>query len=228
MMKSEVAILEKLFIKSGEIIDVRRWDGGNMYEIDVQLPKVDFGKWSKVKSIKCRVGNLHYTDYTPAIWNSEEKTCTLYIDTSHSGQGSNWAKLQQEGNIVHYLKIEDEKHIPLGNHLVFLGDQTAIGHFCALKQLAAVQTQISGIITFNDQRTADAFLDNCAWLPLTTSIGYESLYEETENFLNKNRFNYDELVFYIVGNSEMVVRLRRSIKAHGISPVQIKSKGFWH
>jgi hypothetical protein len=87
-----ISTLEKIFIKSGKIVAVRGWNGGNVREIDVHLPDVSFEKWDEARSIKCRISALHYTDYTPAIWDVEEKICTLYIDTSHCGQGSVWAK----------------------------------------------------------------------------------------------------------------------------------------
>lgn len=125
---------------------------------------------------------MHYTDYTPARWDVAKKTCTLYIDTSHPGPGSLWAKRQVAGNDFHYLKIEAKKQAPVaGKHLVFLGDQTAVGHFCALQQLASKDTPISGFITFADGQTAHAFAQNCPWLPLQAVTSYEAIDQRTRS-----------------------------------------------
>jgi NADPH-dependent ferric siderophore reductase len=225
---SNISTVEKLFVKSGKITVVRKWKGNNMHEIDIHLPNVDFEKWDKAQSIKCRISALHYTDYTPAMWNFEEKICTLYIDTSHNGQGSMWAKNQMEGNEFYYLKIEAEKHFPIeGKRLVFLGDQTGTGHFCSLQQLATTNTPLCGFITFNDLQTADAFSENCPWLPLQAVSNYGTIYKQTEDWIIQHQSGKDNLVFYVVGSAELIVMLRRLLKNYGFDASQIKSKGFW-
>src|SRR5450432_2254412 len=228
--KKKISTLERIFVKSGKIVAVRGWNGGNVHEIDVHLPNVNFGKWDKAQSIKCRISALHYTDYTPAIWDVEEKICTLYIDTSHDGQGSVWAKNQVAGNDFHYSKIEAEKHFPIeGKHLVFLGDQTGIGHFCSLQQLVATKnTQISGFITFNDLQTADTFSENCSWLPLQAVSNYGAIYKQTEDWVIKHQAEKENFVFYVVGSTELIVTLRKFLRTYGFDGNQIKSKGFWH
>lgn len=227
--KETISTIEKLFVKSGEIMAVRVWDGGNLHEIDIHLPDVNFGKWDKVQSIKCRISVFHYTDYTPALWDVEEKICTLYIDTAHNGQGSIWAKKQLVGNPFYYAKIEDGKHFPIaGKHLIFIGDQTSIGHFCAIWQLANKNTEISGFIAFNDKRTADGFSTNCAWLPLGTISVPNDIYYRTKKWLNDDRSPKDNFVFYVVGNTELIVSIRRLLRTYNIGGSMIKSKGFWH
>lgn len=225
----KLSIIEKFFIRSGKITAVRSWDGGSIQEIDVHLPNADFKKWDKAQSIKCRISPSHYIDYTPSMWDAEKKSCTLYIDTSHNGEGSRWAQNQVPDNKFHYLKIEDVKHFPVeGRHLVFIGDQTGIGHFCALQQLAAKNTQISGFITFKDLGTAEAFAENCSWLPLKTFLSYSDICRQTEEWVIKNQAEKEQFIFYIVGNAELIVRLRKLLKAFGLEGSQIKSKGFWH
>jgi len=217
IQRSNLSAIESFFIKSGKITAVRKWKGNNMHEIDIHLPNVDFEKWNKAQSIKCRISALHYTDYTPAMWDANEKTCTLYIDTSHNGQGSIWAKNQVAGNDFHYLKIEDAKHFPIeGKHLVFWGDQTAIKN-----------VKISGIITFNEWQTADEFYENCTWLLLQAVSNNDDIYKETELWLKKHQSEKDNLVFYVVGGAKLVVTLRKLLKTYGIDGNQIKSKGFW-
>ena len=97
-MQENISTLEKLFVKSGAVFAVRHWNGGTLSEIDIHLPHLDFDQWETAQSIKCRISAMHYVDYTPAMWSNEEKICTLYIDTSHGGQGSIWIKRRHEGD----------------------------------------------------------------------------------------------------------------------------------
>ena len=225
----KISSLEKLFLKSGKIVSVRNWNGGYVYELHIHLPNADFENWDKAQCIKCRITALHYTDYTPAMWDTEKKICKLYIDTSHDGQGSVWAKSQVAGNKFYYSKIEAEKHFPVaGKNLVFLGDQTGIGHFCALQQLATANAQINGFIAFKDVQSADAFAENCSWLPLKAVFNYGALYKQTEDWIIQHRSEKENLIFYVVGGKELILTLRQLLKALGFDGSQIKSKGFWH
>ncbi len=227
--RRQISTVEKFFVKSGKVLAVRSWNGGNLHEIDIQLPNVDFEKWGKAQSIKCRISALHYTDYTPAMWDVEEKICTLYIDTSHNGQGSIWAKNQTMGNDFHYLKIEAEKHFPIaGKHLVFLGDQTSIGHFCAIQQLADKTAKISGFVSFKDLQTAEEFEKNCLWLPLRAISVQNDIYYQTEEWLIANQSEKEDFIFYVVGGAELVMGLRKILKNYGVDGSRIKLKGFWH
>lgn len=225
----KLSVLEKVFLKSGTIMAVRSWKGGDFYEIDIHLPNVNFGIWEQAHSIKCRISAWHYTDYTPSIWNIEKNTCTLYIDTSHFGQGSIWAKNQVAGNDFHYLKIEPVKHFPISDkQLVFLGDQTGIGHFYSLQQLAAKNTKISGVIAFQNLQMAAAFSRNCTRLPLQTVCDYNAMYNHIRDLVLKCQADRVSFAFYIVGGVELVVMLRKSLKDFGFDSKQIKTKGFWY
>ena len=133
------------------------------------------------------------------------------------------------GNDFHYLKIEAVKHFPYeGKHLIFLGDQTGIGHFCFLQQLTTKNTQISGFITLNDLQTADVFSENCSWLPLEAVSNNDAIYKQTEDFLIKHQAEKENFVFYVVGSAELIVTLRKLLTTYGFEGSQIKSKGFWH
>lgn len=223
-----ISAIEKVFVKTGQVLSTRAWSGGNMHELHLHLPDVDFNTWTKTQSIKCRISSLHYTDYTPAMWDAAEKTCTLYIDTSHTGKGSEWAKRQKQGAALYYLNIEEESHCPvLGKHHIFLGDQTAIGHFCAIQQLAPSAIGISGCVVFNDPETASGLTENCPWLCLKCVTDYKTIYDYLQQValqINSAKENY---VFYVVGNAQLIVTVRKLLKANGIDGGRIKSKGFW-
>ena len=220
--------VEHLFVKTGAITAVRQWHSGRICEIDLHLPEVAFEAWKETQSIKCRIYALHYTSYTPSMWDVNDKICTLYIDTSHNGAGSNWAKSQLAGNSFYYLKTAAEKHYPVeGKKLFFLGDQTGLGHFCALQQLAAAGTEIKGFITFNDAKAAGEFLAYCPWLPLKAISDHTAIIQETKDWLTKNQSEKEDFAFYITGNATLIVKLRKLVKSYGIPGNLIKSKGFW-
>jgi len=220
--------IDKIFFKRGKILSVRKWNSNNIHELDIYLPNVSFENWTFTQSIKCRTSTFHFTDYTPSIWDANEKTCTLYIDTSHKGLGAIWAKNQEEGNYFQYVKIESEKHYPIPNkQLVLIGDSTAIGHFNALNQLAPKNTRSNGFIVFNNHYTANEFPSNCPWLPLQPFSNYNTLFEKIEERLSKKQFENNDSIFYVVGKVELVVEVRRLLKNYGVLPEQIKLKGFW-
>ena len=228
MTTSGISTIEKVFVKTGRITSVRAWDGGKLHELHLHLPDVHFDEWNRTQSIKCRISSLHYSDYSPAMWDEDEKTCTLYIDTSHAGKGSVWTRAQRRGDYFYYLKIEPESHFPVSEkRLVFLGDQTAIGHFCALQQLAGDAPSIKGYLVVNDLRTANSLRENCPWLPLQPVVGYQSLLDYTTALVTEHPSEQSSDVFYVVGNAQLVVAIRRLLKANGIEGRFIKSKGFW-
>lgn len=226
--RNKLSLVEKFFIYTGEIIAVRRWNSGNMYEIEVHLPDVDFTKWDKTMSLKCRISSFHYVDYTPSRWDCETRICNLYIDTSHGGRGSNWAMNQVEGSPFYYAKIESEKHNPeKGKDMVFIGDQTGVGHFSALYQLAEGNTLISGVLTFPDVYTAEECNLKCPWLTVETFSSINDANSRIEQWLCDHSMQLQHASFYIVGNAGLVVKARRVLKNLGIQGLQIRSKGFW-
>lgn len=226
--EKRISVFEKILTKTATIAHVRTWNCGNICEVDIHLPNVDFSKWNKTPAIKCRTSTMHFTDYTPSMWDNDEQICTLYVDISHNGQGSKWAKEIKENDTLHYLHIDFENHYPIeSKELIFLGDQTAIGHFCALQQLASPNAKINGYICFNEQQTAKDFTENCPWLPLETLRGFDEINQKTAQLVQELE-DKENCIFYIVGYAKMVVSLRKYLKSKGIAGEQIKSKGFWH
>ncbi|AYB31976.1 SIP domain-containing protein [Chryseolinea soli] len=225
---TRISAIEKVFVKTGQILSTRAWNGGNMHELHLHLPDVDFDTWKKTQSIKCRISSLHYTDYTPAMWDATEKTCTLYIDTSHAGKGSEWAKRQRREAVFYYLNIEEESHLPeWGRRHIFFGDRTAIGHFCAIQQLASSEINIDGCVVFNDITTANGLAENCPWLQVKCVTDYQRLYDHAEQVAIQIKDDQENNVFYVVGNAQLIMSVRKLLKTHGIDGSRIKSKGFW-
>src|SRR3954469_13769294 len=108
LLHMEMSILEKIrkpqLLKTGRVLAVRSWLPATMIEIDLHLPSIDMQQWQEVPYIKFRVGTLSYRDYTPTEWDAATGTCTLFINTAHSGPGSLWARNLRRNDSVQYIK----------------------------------------------------------------------------------------------------------------------------
>jgi NADPH-dependent ferric siderophore reductase len=132
-----IGFFEGRLVKSATVLAVRAWDPATFIEIDLHMPGVDMNKWQEAQHIKCKVGALTYRDYTPSQWDADTRTCTLFVDVAHDGPGSRWARAAVAGDVLHYLGISSSHHRPVADkRMVLLGDESAIGHFLALGQLA--------------------------------------------------------------------------------------------
>ena len=61
--KKIMSTIENIFLKSGKIVAVHSWNGGNIHEMDVHLPDVHFENRDRAQSIKCRISVSHYSNY---------------------------------------------------------------------------------------------------------------------------------------------------------------------
>lgn len=221
MSNSNISLLEKAFIKTGTVLDVRAWEPATFFEVDVHLPQLNMQGWTITQHIKCKVGNFTYRDYSPAYWDAETHTCTLFIDAAHDGAGSRWVKTLAQGSPLHYVGVASSHQTATGGAThVMLGDQTAIGHFAALQQLAGRQSAVAGAIAINEAGHRRLFSDYLHKLPLTPVTNINSWLQNAGEFTNP--------VFYLVGNNHMAVRLRKQLKALGYGSSQVKAQGFWH
>src|ERR1700750_1177255 len=155
-----IALAEAPFLRAATVLGVRTWEPGSIREIDLHLPDCDMSRWTRAQHIKCKVGTLSYRDYTPLGWDAETSTCTLLIHTGHAGIGSNWARGLQPGDIIAYRGVGSSHHQPVtGREMVFLGDESAIGHFLALQQLAGEGKEISGAVLLSEPHHEQEFQD---------------------------------------------------------------------
>ena len=225
--KKSISFIENVLTKTGTVQAVRAWHTGGLYEADIHLPLVNMQQWKKVQHIKVRVAPYTFRDYTPFIIDATNNLCRLYIDAAHKGAGSRWIQSLQPGATLHYLGVESARQAPEGNeHMVLIGDQTAIGHFCALQQLAGNTTPISGAMILTQQEWHASFSNRLAQLPLTLFQRQSQLFENFPTWLASLSFT-KEPVFYVVGNSHMVVSVRKALREQGFSNGQIKAQGFW-
>ena len=217
------------FLRPATVLAVRAWDPGSMIEIDLHMPDCDMSKWNTTQHIKCKVGVLSYRDYTPSGWDAETHTCTLLIHVAHDGPGSRWARGLGPGDKLSYRKPESSHHHPVSSKMCFLGDETTIGHFLALQQLAGPGSPISGAILLSEPHHQQEFHDyfrgwDIAPLRKQGDGGYHELADWVGALDTRE---HADTVFYLAGYIPGVVDLRRQLRRKGFSGGQVKTQGFW-
>jgi len=224
-----VGLLERKWLKTATVLAIRVWDPATFFEIDLHLPDCDMSKWQEVQHMKCRVSPMVYRDYTPSGWDDETHTCTLFIDGGHEGPGSRWVKELKVGDNVSYLGIGSSHHQPAsGKRLVFLGDETTIGHFFALHQLAGKQARVEGAIVLTHKHHQHEFSDYFSHLGLQAlNKDGTGRYGQLEKWAEELKADGQDTVFYLAGYSPAVVRLRKLLRGKGFTGSQIRSQGFW-
>jgi NADPH-dependent ferric siderophore reductase len=215
--------------KIATVLAVRAWEPGSIREIDLHMPDCDMSGWSSAQHIKCKVGTLVYRDYTPLGWDAGTSTCTLLIHSGHEGIGSRWARGLQVGDTVSYVRIGSSRQHPSGRSLVFLGDESAIGHFLALRQLAPAGTEISGAVLLGEAHHREEFEAYYpGWglkaLEKNEVLDYCELDRWVENFALRE---HPDAVFYLAGYIPSVVRLRKLLRRKGVARGRVMAEGFW-
>jgi NADPH-dependent ferric siderophore reductase len=226
-----IALIERRLVKTATVLAVRAWDPAHFLEIDLHLPGCDMGKWKEAQHMKCKVGPLSYRDYTPSGWDVDTQTCTLYVDAGHTGPGSQWAKKLQRGDQFSYMGVGSSHHQPIaGKRLVFLGDETAIGHFLALQQLAGDAATFTGAIAFSERHHQEEFalyFAQSGLHPLNKARSGE--YYELEDWVMESVLaDPSETIFYLAGHIPAMLRIRNLLKERGIGRGQVKMQGFWN
>lgn len=213
---------------TGLVLEVRYWEPATIIEIDLHLPNADMSQWLEVPYIKFKVAPITFRDYTPSCWDAETRTCTLFIDAAHQGEGSKWAQRLQKGLNVEYLKIGTSHHAPASTPaIVALGDQSSLAHLLALQQMVLPATRFSGAILFDEGHHQKQFNEyfSSPLQPITKgdTHGHHSLVK----WVADQRYTLENVVFYLAGNNSMVAGLRKLLKYQGYASSQIKVQGFW-
>ncbi|MCC8407904.1 SIP domain-containing protein [Mucilaginibacter sp. UR6-1] len=220
-------IIEDQFLKTGYVLETRTWITDDIIEIDLHLPSASM-QWNEVQHMKCKVAEFTYRDYTPAAWDADTQTCTLYIDVNHKGPGALWARQLNKGDCVEYLGIATTKHSPVNTSaIVCLGDESAIGHLLAMQQLTQPATRFTGAVVMADNANSKLFTEYFK-TPLQPverddNYGHHSLIK----WLLQQSENLENTIFYLAGNSTMVAQLRKTLRSQGYGSSQIKAHGFW-
>jgi len=230
LTQKALSLAESPFIHNARVLAVRVWEPDTVREIDLHLPDCNMNKWTSPQHIKFKVGNFIYRDYTPSGWDAETRTCTLIIHTGHEGPGSRWGKTLKTGDTVNYMGVESSHQQPVeGKPLVFLGDETAIGHFLALRQLAGESASIGGAVVLSEPHHRDEFGQYFfGWGLRSLEKGTTRNYKELDCWLMGLSLPLrEDTVFYLAGYSPEIGRLRRLLRQKGVNPGQVKARGFW-
>ncbi len=215
-------------MKTATVLAVRAWNPATFREIDLHMPGCDMSKWDQTQHMKCKVDSFTYRDYTPSGWDAETQTCTLFINAGHDGPGSRWVKALQPGDNLSYMVASSHEQPVSNKRLVFLGDETAIGHFFALQQLAGAGTAISGAVAIAEQHHRDEFSEYFSRLGLA-ALHKDGEYRALEDWVvDLNAGDPSDAVFYLAGYSPAIARLRRLLKSKGYGGSQIRAQGFWN
>ena len=221
-------LFEDHLLQAGRVLEVRQWEPATMIEIDLHLPMAIMENWQEVQYIKFKVSEVTYRDYTPAGYDAETSTCTLYIDTAHDGPGSNWAKHLKKDDVVNYLRIKSTQHAPVGTATVVgLGDESSMGHLLALQQMVLPQTRFSGAILMGNEQHRGLFGEyfKSPLQPIASNdvYGHHSLIQ----WVMGQQYDVEQSVFYLAGNHTMVNELRKLLRRLGYPAGNIKAQGFW-
>jgi NADPH-dependent ferric siderophore reductase len=227
--RKAISLIAQTVSKTGTVLAVRAWEPATLIEADLRLPGVDMHKWTASQHIKLAVAEGVYRDYTPCGWDAGTATCTLIINASHNGAGARWAKALQPGDIVSHVGVAASPPKPTVNaHLVFLGDESALGHFYALQQLTPTALSIRGAIALSDEQHRENFHACCPDLNTLEPVNKTGP-NQADGLLQwaaAQQFS-PGTVFYTAGYIPAVVQVRQGLKSLGISSAQIKAQGFW-
>jgi NADPH-dependent ferric siderophore reductase len=216
--------------KQAIVLAVRTWEPGTVLEVDLHLPDYDMSHWDKALHLKCKVGRMTYRDYTPSGWDAETCTCSLLIHAAHDGPGSRWARQLKGGDHIVYRGVRSSHHAPeAGREMVFLGDETAIGHFLALRQLAGKTARITGAIALAEPHHRDEF-DRYfpGWEVKPVRKDSAGDYTELGRWVEELRVSdHAGAVFYLAGHHPAVSGLRKLLLLKGYGRQQVRVQGFW-
>lgn len=223
LKKAAAGLLDKMFAHA-EVKAVRAWQPATMYEIDVHFPTASMEKWNTIRRVKCRVGELEYRDYTPAVWNAASKTFTMYIEAGHNGAGSRWVQQLQQGDEIMLGPVHAAPVPAKEGKILCLGDGSALGHFLALGQLTERESHpMEAAILLHDQYKIPATL-------LAEHPGFEFFQgngaETLEQwYAGKDLGSYTSI--YIAGHIPTVSALRKKLKNIPEVTARIYAHGFW-
>ena len=229
LKKKASGIIEGRVLKTALVLEVRKWPSSTIIEIDLHLPTAVMDGWTEVNYMKCKVADFTYRDYTPSGWDAETQTCTLYIDANHTGPGTIWANTLNKGNEIGYLSIKTTRQTPVNTSaIICLGDESSLGHLLAMQQLATPAARFSGAVLMDNEHNRSLFTEYFR-TPLkpvlrTDVVGHHSL----TGWLLQQSYHLENTIFYLTGNSTMVMQLRKILKQQGYSNNQVIAQGFWY
>ena len=226
LKKAVSGLLEKMFTPA-QVIGIRVWQPATMYEIDVHLPTVSMDKWDTIKRLKCKVDDLAYRDYTPALWNAEKKVCKMYIEAGHNGAGSRWVQQLKVGDEILFGDAHAAQLPAKEGPVLCLADGSALGHFLGLKQLTDRNKYPMDVAVFlhDNYQIPASLLEHNPEFEFIVKPDGNSLDTLMQWCMSKDLSKYTSI--YIAGYIPMVTGLRKKMKAIPEVHARIFSYGFW-
>lgn len=228
LKQTALNLFENALSKEGSVLAIRTWEPATFFEIDVHFPHMDMSRWDRVQHIKIKVAPGVYRDYTPAGWDAETRTCTLYIDAdrranNQNGPGSEWVRSLKQGDAVVYVGVGATMHRPVDyGNMIAMGDMTTIGHYLALQQLAGGKS-IKGAISITEENHRVEFMEYFNWdiVPVVQKDqgGFYALTEWA------NGRDLKDATIYVAGHIPTCVHLRKELKKRDCDSVRVQ--GFW-
>jgi NADPH-dependent ferric siderophore reductase len=227
LVKKALSTLLDKISSPAQVLAVRIWKPGSMYELDLYLPTVDMAKWTTIPRLKCRVDNekMEFRDYTPAIWDVAHRTCTLYIEAGHQGAGSSWIKRLCPGDSIFVAHAHAEKLPVVQGRVLALGDGSALGHLLAFKQLTSrLEHPLDACVALHNNykiplglREDNPDIDFCPTTDVHATL--------TQWLQTRPLSSYTSV--YLAGNIKLVAGLRRQLKAQSELQARLYVTGFW-
>lgn len=214
-------LIESQLLHAGRVLEVRQWPNSELTEIDLHLPGINMQDWNQVPYIKIRVDDFSFRDYTPFGWDAETATCSILIDSKHQGLGSRWAKNLKTEDAVYYFRPESTRQAPHPTDCVVgLGDASSVGHILALQQLTVPVSRFESAIVLDNPETGSLMRDY-----FSPALNALPSFDALANWLNAQNYCTTHTSFYINGNQQLVIALRKILRNMGHT--QIRVKGFW-
>jgi NAD(P)H-flavin reductase len=222
--KAFFGFVDKAMAQEGRVLKVKKWEPSGMYEVRVSLPHVEMGKWNAVPRIKVKVAEFEYRDYSPAEWNINDRTCTLFVEGKHAGKGSNWVQHLEAGQTFLFAPAYTVSLPSAKGNMLCLGDGTALGHFLALKLLISSEVNSIDIVMALEGNAPASMLREHPELRIVQShpSSLDSIHRTLATLhLKEYRF------IYLAGHIHMVQALRKTLKADPTVSAKIFTNGFW-
>ncbi|MCK7554433.1 siderophore-interacting protein [Chitinophaga sedimenti] len=214
--KAATSLLESAFAREGRILSVKSWQPDTVFELEVHFPEMSMSKWTTTQHMKVKVAEGAYRDYTPTMWNAAKQTCTLVVDAVHDGPGSRWARRLRAGDALVHLGVASALDKPeLDTPMFAMGDLSALGHFTALRQLAAGQPV--QIAVEAHAAGHESYLRELHVTPVASEAALLQWW--------RNQQATGGMV-YLAGNMRSCINLRKTIKAEGFNG-RVRAHGFW-
>lgn len=227
MLKGIVGSLIDKMTVSAEIIDIRAWNNKGMYELDLHLPMIEMSKWQCVQRLKCKVGEMKYRDYTPALWDTKTHICTLYIDAKHDGVGSEYIRSLKASDFMLFAAAKSSQLPSQLGRILCLADASAFGHSLALKKMINKTDCPLNAVTFFEEETE---------IPQAlkeSNPEFEFLYGSLDTKIETLKewcYSNDLSIYnsiYVTGGSQMVKEIKKTIKTLPNIKARLYTTGFW-